>query len=1588
MQVKKLDSITFSEIMEFYPNHNESVYEELKETCHSGCIIPFVGAGLSVFCGYQGWSDVLKELVKYIYDRDIQADIEKMISDGELLQAAQGIHDHYPRMLKELQKIIDYDKIKNCDDNKLYASAAYVLPYLFDRNFVMTTNFDRVLEEVYDKCHIKFGNIITPNNPDLLTQSRQSNPHCLFKLHGDIGPEIHDIGQLIITQTQYDKAYTNNGPLMQELSQWFQSKRLLFLGCSLAKDRTMEVLQQVTSKNPGLNHYAILECRPDDISQRCIEMGDLGISAIYYPYEKHEAVRIILERLLEDINYAAYEELNRYTQKSVSVPKSANRFMYNSDYVAFVGRGKELVQLQEFCQAPEQISWWAVTGPGGIGKSRLIYEFTNTQKADGWKICWLKHSDYDNLIHWTLPVDRCIVVADDVQAHLQAIGNWIVSVSARLRSEKLRIILLERDGRNLNSAKWAELLQSDFPYDDTISSICYCSDFLNLAPLSDDELKAIMTDFAKASAKPLTNSEHADWLLQTLKKIDGELQRPIYALAITDAWCSGKDPVHWNKEQVLDALLTHELKFYYERLRSLSTDKISKETRSELENLLARSCTIPFLPLDQITDDDCPKLCKRAEKLEMSFHELLRQIGIVHKVEVIYIKNDQSENQVTQKDFIEAVILDCPDLVKEYLVLRQAFNRNKLNLLFPEDWDNSPMQLFFLLQVLLDYPEMLDGKSQFWATFFAGNPKTESVAQLYGNLLFNTTVQLPKMAKHTIDWLEKLHNIFHTNEDIAVLYAMGLVNLVTEQTLEECTHSVDKLRMLHEQFPISKDLAIKYAKGLFNLSAKQTLEECTHCIDKLGLLHKQFPTSEELTVMYAMGLYNLASMQTLEERAHSVDKLRMLHEQFHTNEELAAVYAKGLFNLSIKQALEERAHSVDKLRLLHEQFSTSELLAVEYAKSLVNLSVEQTLEERAHSVDKQSMLHEQFLTSEKLTVMYAMGLGNLAAEQTLEERVHSIDKQSMLHEQFPTSERLAVVYATGLFSLAIEQTMEESAHSVDKLGLLYEQFHTSEELAAVYAKGLVNLTLKQTLEGCTHSVDKLRLLHEQFPTSEELTVMYAMGLYNLASMQTLEESVHSFDKLELLYEQFHTSEHLAVGYATGLVNLAVKQTLEESAHSIDKLRMLHEQFPTSEELTVMYAKGVFNLSTKQILEELAHSVDKLRLLHEQFPASKDLATEYAKGLVNLAVKQTLEESAHSIDKLRLLHEQFPTSEELTVMYAKGVFNLSTEQILEERAHSVDKLRLLHEQFPTSEELAVMYAKGVFNLSSKQILEEHAHSVDKLRMLYEQFPASKDLAIEYATGLFYLSTEQTLEESARSVDKLGMLYEQFHTSEELAAVYAIGLVNLSAEQALEERAHSVGKLRMLHEQFPTSEKLTVVYATGLANLSEVQALEECAHSVGELRLLHEQFLTSEKLAVEYATGLANLSEMQALKECAHSVGKLRLLHEQFPTSEELAVAYAMGLGNLSFKGIDIQKSITQAKKLIMKYCRSAEMQLSFAKIMFNLTLKQEPEALHQTVTQLREFLLAYPDVNQRFQTVLDTYLSAHPEHVERYTALRV
>ena len=297
--------------MKFCPNHNLSVYHKIVAAQKGKSLIPFVGAGMSVFCGYKLWGNVLCELAEFIQEdmEDRHKAALEQIKNGAYEEAAQTILEAYPPMLDQLPDLISPDKLKDCPPEKLRTSAVFTLPYLFQRGLVITTNFDRVLESIYQGCRDEPIQTVTPNQQDRMAQLRQNRSLGLFKLHGDIGSDTVSIDDLVFTGEQYEEKYAKGSPLVQELTRWFENHRLLFLGCSLNVDRTMEVLKSVTLAQSGIRHYAILGCKKSDISKRLRELNDLGILPIFYDDRDHDAVRVILERLLEETDQDAYKKL-------------------------------------------------------------------------------------------------------------------------------------------------------------------------------------------------------------------------------------------------------------------------------------------------------------------------------------------------------------------------------------------------------------------------------------------------------------------------------------------------------------------------------------------------------------------------------------------------------------------------------------------------------------------------------------------------------------------------------------------------------------------------------------------------------------------------------------------------------------------------------------------------------------------------------------------------------------------------------------------------------------------------------------------------------------------------------------------------------------------------------------------------------------------------------------------------------------------------------------------------------------------------------------------------------------------------------
>lgn len=271
-------------------------------------VVPFIGAGLSRPLGYPLWDRALTMIRERSNFSDIiDKNVSDLIASGKYFEAAEIIR-------KEMSKESDspfYNAISNLFDDKIMEKADVSnypigrIPYLFSDRLIITTNFDRAIENIFAKIgkHIER---ITPmqleSQSEKLINSVAENRSILFKMHGD----YEDKYGIIFDKESYDKYYGIEGSdektiLELQLSRVLKSKHLLFLGASLIKDRTLDVIRDIVdTTDDSLWHYAFVECdinNKNAIRERAKELNKLRIHPIFFPTGEFEYINILFDNL-------------------------------------------------------------------------------------------------------------------------------------------------------------------------------------------------------------------------------------------------------------------------------------------------------------------------------------------------------------------------------------------------------------------------------------------------------------------------------------------------------------------------------------------------------------------------------------------------------------------------------------------------------------------------------------------------------------------------------------------------------------------------------------------------------------------------------------------------------------------------------------------------------------------------------------------------------------------------------------------------------------------------------------------------------------------------------------------------------------------------------------------------------------------------------------------------------------------------------------------------------------------------------------------------------------------------------------------
>lgn len=293
--------IYVNELSQDFPS-NEHRLNELILRLKNNKLIPFVGAGMSVASGIKDWRSFLIDCAK---DSALDLDEFSLKLDKGLFEiCASELIDK--RSLSWLNEQVE----GRLGEPEEISGSVVLLPDIAN-NGLITTNYDPVLERVFS-LQGRYLDIVYANETELLTIFSRGGD-VLLKLHGD----FRRSGNRVLTLEEYDNLYGDSGiDMTKNFVEFFKSvclnSCLLFLGCSLNSDRTMDLMLEISKllKEKEIEpprHYAFMECCGDDQFRIAREefLLDRMIYPIWYKKNQHGAIE-------EFIRYITEKRLGEY----------------------------------------------------------------------------------------------------------------------------------------------------------------------------------------------------------------------------------------------------------------------------------------------------------------------------------------------------------------------------------------------------------------------------------------------------------------------------------------------------------------------------------------------------------------------------------------------------------------------------------------------------------------------------------------------------------------------------------------------------------------------------------------------------------------------------------------------------------------------------------------------------------------------------------------------------------------------------------------------------------------------------------------------------------------------------------------------------------------------------------------------------------------------------------------------------------------------------------------------------------------------------------------------------------------------------
>ena len=224
-------------------------------------------------------------------------------------------------------------------------------------------------------------------------------------------------------------------------------------------------------------------------------------------------------------------------------PKGKFNLHFTSEFSSFIGRTNEIKFLRDFTNIEKKIKWTYIVGRGGVGKSRLLFEFSKEIKNEGWGIKYfdsLKEYNHANIANNTF------IIIDSDNTTISSIKTFLSETLQNNTSHKVRVVFLSR------------LLPLEFIENIIANPVCSLHFFGNndegvyIEGLNDSEYIKLIRSIIDNKVVDITIEDEE--LIHFQKKLD-PFKRPIFAILIGLSLADNEDISNW--------ITTDLLKYYY-----------------------------------------------------------------------------------------------------------------------------------------------------------------------------------------------------------------------------------------------------------------------------------------------------------------------------------------------------------------------------------------------------------------------------------------------------------------------------------------------------------------------------------------------------------------------------------------------------------------------------------------------------------------------------------------------------------------------------------------------------------------------------------------------------------------------------------------------------------------------------------------------------------------------------------------------------------------------------------------------------------------------------------------------------------------